>query len=126
MYQNDFISFKNCADVVARASIRRSGIAVSYCEKTVPDSRLISAQAADDLLGIRGIKAAFVLGETNELVSISGRSFGEINVQMILEKLGGGGHLTMAGAQIRGVTWQEAMDRLMPLIEQYEKENTEN
>lgn len=126
MYQNDFISFKNCADVVARAEIRRSGIAVSYCEKTVPDSRLISAQAADDLLGIRGIKAAFVLGETSDLVSISGRSFGEINVQMILEKLGGGGHLTMAGAQIRGVTWQQAMERLMPLIEEYEKENSEN
>lgn len=125
MYQNDFDSFVHCAEVVAHATIRRSGIAVSYCEKTIPDSRLICAQAADDLLGIRGIKAAFVLAETDDLVAISGRSFGDINVQMILEKLGGGGHLTMAGAQINGVTWQEAMKKLLPLIEEYEKENSD-
>lgn len=123
MYQNDFQSFVHCAEVVAHATIRRSGIAVSYCERTVPDSRLISAQAADDLLGIRGIKAAFVLAETADMVAISGRSFGDINVQMILEKLGGGGHLTMAGAQIPHATWQEAMEQLLPLIEEYEQEN---
>ena len=125
MYQNDYDSFVHCANVVERATIRRSGIAVSYCEKSIPDSKLIAAQAADELLGIRGIRAAFVLGETNDQVAISGRSFGEINVQVILEQLGGGGHLTMAGAQIRNVTWQEAMDRLMPLIERYEQENTD-
>ena len=125
MYQNDYESYVHCANVVERATIRKSGIAVSYCEKSVPDSRLISAQAADELLGIRGIRAAFVLGETPDLVAISGRSFGEINVQVILEKLGGGGHLTMAGAQIVGATWQEAMEQLLPLIEQYEQENTD-
>lgn len=125
MFQNDFDSYVHCAEVIAHATIRKSGIAVAYCEKTVPDSRLISAQAADELLGIRGIRAAFVLGETNEMVSISGRSLGEINVQVILEKLGGGGHLTMAGAQIPGVSWQEAMEQLLPHIEQYEQENAE-
>ena len=125
MYQNDYQSYVNCANVVERAQIRKSGIAVSYCEKTIPDSKLIASQAADELLGIRGIRAAFVLGETSDQVAISGRSFGEVNVQVILEQLGGGGHLTMAGAQISGVTWQEAMDALLPLIEQYEKENTD-
>ncbi len=87
---------------------------------------MISAQAADELLGIRGIKAAFVLGETDNMVAISGRSLGDVNVQTILEQLGGGGHLTMAGAQIAGVTWQEAMEKLVPLIEQYEQENAES
>ncbi len=125
MFQNDYDSFVHCADVIAHATIRKSGIAVAHCDKSVPDSRLISAQAADELLGIRGIRAAFVLGETEDLVSISGRSFGEVNVQMILEKLGGGGHLTMAGAQIPGVSWQEAMERLIPLIEQYEQESSD-
>ena len=66
-----------------------------------------------------------MLAETDDLVAISGRSFGDINVQMILEKLGGGGHLTMAGAQINGVTWQEAMKKLLPLIEEYERENSD-
>ena len=74
-------------------------------------------------LGNKGIKAAFVLGETNDMVSISGRSFGDINVQVILEKMGGGGHLTMAGAQVYHASWQEVMDQLVPLIEQYEAEN---
>ena len=83
---------------------------------------MISAQAADELLGIRGIRAAFVLGETPELVSISGRSFGEINVQVILEKLGGGGHLTMAGAQLKGATMEEAIERLEAAIDEYERE----
>jgi c-di-AMP phosphodiesterase-like protein len=123
MYQNDYESYVQCAKVVARAEIRRSGIAVSYCEKDVANNRMISSQAADELLGIRGIKAAFVLAETPDLVAISGRSVGEVNVQMILEKLGGGGHLTMAGAQIRNVTWQQAKDMLLPLIEEYEREN---
>lgn len=126
MFQNDYDSYVHCAETVSHAQIRRSGIAVSYCEKSVPDSRMISAQAADELLGIRGIKAAFVLGETENMVSISGRSLGDVNVQMILEQLGGGGHLTMAGAQIAGVTWQEAMEKLIPLIEQYEQENAES
>ncbi|MBR0426520.1 MAG: DHH family phosphoesterase [Clostridia bacterium] len=123
MYQNDYESYVQCAKVVARAEIRRSGIAVSYCEKDVANNRMISSQAADELLSIRGIKAAFVLAETPDLVAISGRSVGEVNVQMILEKLGGGGHLTMAGAQIRNVTWQQAKDMLLPLIEEYEREN---
>ena len=124
MYQNDYENFVSCAKVVEHATIRKSGIAVSYCEKEIPDSKLIAAQSADELLSIRGIKAAFVLGETNDMVSISGRSFGDVNVQVILEQMGGGGHLTMAGAQVYNATWQEAMDKLIPLIEQYEEENS--
>ena len=123
MYQNDYENFVNCAKVVEHATIRKSGIAISYCEKNVPDSKLIAAQSADELLTIKGIKAAFVLGETNDMVSISGRSFGDINVQVILEKMGGGGHLTMAGAQVYHASWQEVMNQLVPLIEQYEAEN---
>lgn len=125
MYQNDYDSFVQCAKVVEQAEIRRSGIAISHCGRDVPDNRLISAQAADELLGIRGIKAAFVLAETPEFVAISGRSLGDINVQMILEKLGGGGHLTMAGAQVKCETWSEAAEKLIPLIEEYEQENNE-
>lgn len=125
MFQNDYASYVRCANVVERATIRKSGIAISVCDKNAPDSQLLAAQAADELLGIRGIYAAFVLAETEEQVAISGRSYGQINVQLILEKLGGGGHLTMAGAQLKGVTMEEAVKRLEEAIDWYETENPE-
>ena len=111
--------------VVEAATIRKSGIAISSCGKNVPDGKLLAAQAADELLGIRGIYAAFVLAETDDMVSISGRSYGQINVQLILEKLGGGGHLTMAGAQLYGVDTDEAKKRLNEAIDEYERETPE-
>ena len=125
MFQNDYQSYVRCANVVERATIRSSGIAISVCDKNAPDGQLLAAQAADELLGIRGIHAAFVLAETDEMVAISGRSYGQINVQIILEKLGGGGHLTMAGAQLHGASTQEAIKRLEEAIEWYEQENPE-
>ena len=125
MFQNDFDSYVRCANVVEAASIRKSGIAISSCGKNVPDGKLLAAQAADELLGIRGIYAAFVLAETDDMVSISGRSYGQINVQLILEKLGGGGHLTMAGAQLYGVDTDEAKKRLNEAIDEYERETPE-
>lgn len=125
MFQNDFDSYVRCANVVETATIRKSGIAISSCGKNVPDGKLLAAQAADELLGIRGIYAAFVLAETDDMVSISGRSYGQINVQLILEKLGGGGHLTMAGAQLYGVDTDEAKKRLNEAIDEYERETPE-
>ncbi len=125
MFQNDYASYVRCASVVEHAKIRKSGIAISVCEKNAPDSQLLAAQAADELLGIRGIYAAFVLAETDEQVAISGRSYGQINVQLILERLGGGGHLTMAGAQLKGATTEEAIAKLEEAIDWYETENPE-
>lgn len=125
MFQNDYASYVRCANVVEQAQIRRSGIAISLVPKNTPDAMLLAAQAADELLGIRGINAAFVLAETDEQVAISGRSYGKINVQVILEKLGGGGHLTMAGAQLRGVDAQQAIEKLEEVLEWYEQENPE-
>ncbi len=125
MYQNDYQSYVRCANVVENAQIRKSGIAISVVPKNVPDAMLLAAQAADELLGIRGIYAAFVLAETDEQVAISGRSYGQINVQVILERLGGGGHLTMAGAQLRGATVEEAIARLEEALDWYEQENPE-
>ncbi len=122
MFQNDFASYVRCANVVERATIRKSGIAISVCDDNTPDGQLLAAQAADELLGIRSIYAAFVLAKIDDMVAISGRSYGQINVQMILEKLGGGGHLTMAGAQLHGVTTEEAVAKLEAAIDEYERE----
>lgn len=121
MFQNDLKSFVCCARTVENAQIRPSGIAISLCQGDTADSKLSAAQASDALLDIKGVIAAFVLGEDGDSISISGRSYGVVNVQVILEKLGGGGHLTMAGAQLRGVTMQQALSRLTECVEQYEQ-----
>ena len=83
------------------------------------DMPVITAQAADELLNITGILASFVLCKVDEVVMISGRSMGDINVQAILEKIGGGGHLTFAGAQLAGITIDEAKQKLVTCIDEY-------
>ena len=125
MFQNDYQSYVRCANVVEAARIRKSGIAISVVGKNTPDAQLLAAQAADELLGIRGIYAAFVLADLDDMIAISGRSYGQINVQVILERLGGGGHLTMAGAQLRGVDMQQAIAQLDAVLDWYEQENPE-
>ena len=88
---------------------------VSILENT----NLICAKSADELLTISNITASFVLGKVGEKIFISGRSIGEINVQIILEKLGGGGHITLAGAQLEGVSMEEARSELINRINEY-------
>ena len=80
---------------------------------------MVAPQAADELLGINAVDASFVLFETGDTVNINARSMGGINVQLIMEKLGGGGHLTMAGAQIKGVTMENARQKLLLAIDDY-------
>ena len=90
-------------------------------EATHTDMPIIVAQAADELLSISGIQASFVLCKVEGIVMISGRSMGDINVQTILEKIGGGGHLTFAGAQIAGVSLEQAKEKLIESIDEYYK-----
>ena len=80
---------------------------------------LMCAKAADELLTIGNITASFVLGLAGEKVMISGRSIGDINVQLILEKLGGGGHINLAGAQIEGLSIEEVRTQLIDKINEY-------
>ena len=82
------------------------------------------AKAADELLTISDITASFVMAQVGDKVTISGRSIGDINVQVILEKLGGGGHITLAGTQIEGVTLEETRDLLIEKIDEYYNETT--
>lgn len=100
-FQTDVESFKLRANAIVNAKISKEGIAYSVCEGFHPDMQVINAQAADELLTIKGVRASFVAG-TSEMgkTLISARSLGEINVQAVMEKLGGGGHLTNAGAQV--------------------------
>lgn len=123
MFQDDRKTYADRVDTVKSASILYPGIAISTCREEAENAPLIAAQAADALVGIRGIEAAFVLGrEANGSVSVSGRSLGQINVQLILERIGGGGHLTMAGAQLVGKSLEECTELLKDTILEYMKE----
>ncbi len=119
LFQNDFSTYIAKVNIVKNAEFIHKKIAISMTDETHTDMPIIAAQAADELLSISGIQASFVLCKVDDVVMISGRSMGDINVQMILEKIGGGGHLTFAGAQIAGVSLQEAKDRLVESIESY-------
>ena len=118
-FQSDLESYNKISEIVRRAEVIRDTIAISSYEVQEKDTSLICAKAADELLTIGNITASFVLGTMEDKICISGRSIGDINVQMILEKLGGGGHITLAGAQLENKTIEEAKQELLEKIEEY-------
>ena len=98
--------------------------AISVADFSSPDIRIICAQAADELLKVNDIKASFVMFESNDMVYISARSFGEVNVQLIMESLGGGGHQTMAACQLKGCKIITAKEKLERAIKDYYEKNS--
>ena len=118
-FQSDLVSFNKIADIVKKAEIVNGSIAISIYPEKEKDASLICAKAADELLTISDITASFVLGHAGDRICISGRSIGDINVQVILEKLGGGGHITLAGAQVEGMTMEEVKQELIIRINEY-------
>lgn len=98
--------------------------AVSVADFNSPDIRIVSAQAADELLKVSGIKASFVLFENNGTINISARSLGEINVQIIMESLGGGGHQNMAACQLKGENVESAKIKLKEAIKDFFEKNS--
>ena len=119
-FQADLESYNAIAEIVRNVEIANSTIAIAvYDNEQDENANLICAKAADELLTISDITASFVIGKMGEKIFISGRSIGDINVQIILEKLGGGGHITLAGAQLEGLTLEEARDELVIRINEY-------
>lgn len=104
------------AQIVSHAEMYRNN-AISAVKLSCPDVRMIASQAADELLNIQGVDASFVLYLEEKGVSISARSMGNVNVQIIMEQLGGGGHQTMAAVQLPGYTIQEAKEQLLVILE---------
>ncbi len=98
-------------------------IAIAYTEEKYHNMRVVASTACDDLLGIKGVKAAFVVYLIDTAVYISARSLGDANVQLICEKLGGGGHMTVAGAQLKGKTIEETKQCVKAAIDEYNKES---
>lgn len=118
-FQSDLNSYNEIANIVKNAEMYDNSIAIAMYDKEDKDANLICAKAADELLTVSDITASFVLGNVGDKVCISGRSIGDVNVQLILEKLGGGGHITLAGAQVEGMTLEEVKQELINRINEY-------
>ena len=116
LFQNDLEGTVARYSIIRNAQMYRDGVAVAAVDH--PVGRIIAAQAADELLNISGVDSSFVLFPDGERVIISGRSMGDTNVQVILEKLGGGGNASAAGGQIPG-TINDVTKRLLRAIDQY-------
>lgn len=118
MLRNDMSDYKARAEVVRHAEVYREAFAISVCPSdNIESPTIVGAQAANELLNITGIKASFVLTEYRGKVYISSRSIDEINVQLIMEPLGGGGHLTIAGAQLEHYSISEVKHMLQQTID---------
>lgn len=121
-FQSDLESFNKIAQIVKNTEIIKESIGIALYTDKDKDAGLICAKAADELLTISDITASFVMAQVGDIITISGRSIGDINVQVILEKLGGGGHITLAGAQLENSTLQEAKALLIEKINEYFEE----
>ena len=117
-FQSDLKTYTKISKIIDNAQITNGTIGISVYEED-KDANIICAKAADELLTISDITASFVIGKLGDKVCISGRSIGDINVQIILEKLGGGGHITLAGAQVEGMSIEEVKNLLIEKINEY-------
>lgn len=113
LFRDDAAEYKAKADAVSQAEIYRHYYAISVCTgEDVASPTVVGAQAANELLNIKGIKASFILTRYNGIIYISARSIDEVNVQVIMERMGGGGHLNVAGAQIENGTIEEGIESI--------------
>lgn len=123
MLRDDVEDYRAKAEVVSKATIYKDVFAISIGEAgEAHNPTIVGAQAANEMLNITGIKASFVLTEYNQTIYISARSIDEMNVQIIMEKMGGGGHLNVAAAQLKDVTLEEATEQLKNTLDEMLKE----
>ncbi|MBQ9607521.1 MAG: DHH family phosphoesterase [Lachnospiraceae bacterium] len=123
LFRNDMDSFKARAEVVRQAELFHDKYAVSICDGNgLISPTVVGSQAANELLNINSVKASFVLTDYQNRIYISARSIDEINVQLIMERLGGGGHMNIAGAQLTDMSPESAKQKLKDIIDEMEKE----
>lgn len=122
LFQNDMDFYKARAAAIKDAEMWHHNIAVSEVDGKIPHAPIVAAQVADELLNIKGIEASFVITTKEDYVMISARSLYDVNVQRVMELLGGGGHLSVAGAQLKDITPLEAQVKLKEAINKYLEE----
>ena len=120
LFSDDLNVYLKRAEIIKSAEVK-NGIAIAVCPPNITDT-VVAAQAADELLNITGIQASFVIVKIGDDVFISGRSLGKINVQLILETLGGGGHMTIAGTKFTSLKLEEVVVKLNEAIDKYLRE----
>lgn len=116
LFRKDIKTYILIAEIIKSMEFVKENIAIAVCEYEDSFNMIMAAQAADEMLFLDNVQASFVLCLNDGKVYISGRSLGNVNVQVILEKLGGGGHINMAGAQMTDVTLEEAKEKLIQVI----------
>lgn len=123
LFQDELEMFISKSNIVSNAKNIGNTVALSVTHERIPNLQLALAQGADELLNIRGITTSFAMGMgEDDVVYISARSLGDVNVQLIVEKIGGGGHITMAGAQLKDMTLDEGAEVLRTAIDEYFEE----
>ena len=120
LFADNMSAYKERNEIISAAHEYKK-CAVSVCKASSPQIRVIAAQAADELLIIKGIDASFVIFKTGGTVNVSARSLGSINVQIIMEKLGGGGHQTMAAAQFKDENEDAVKAKLLSVLDEFLK-----
>ena len=121
--RDDMDSYKARAEAVRHAESYMGNYAISICPAQGLESpNVVGAQAANELLNIIGVKASFVFTKCEQRIFISARSIDEVNVQIIMERLGGGGHMNIAGAQLSGMSMDEAVQRLKDVLREMTEE----
>ena len=124
LFREDALEYKARADAVSQAEIYKQAFAISVCTADdVPSPTVIGAQAANELLNIRGIKASFVLTDYQGKIYVSARSIDEVNVQIIMERMGGGGHMNVAACQMEGMGLAEAIGILKSTLDEMLEQN---
>ena len=119
LFRDDAVEYKTKADAVSQAEIYRTDYAISVCKSDELESpTIVGAQAANELLNIKGIKASFVLTGYQGKIYVSARSIDEVNVQVITERLGGGGHMTIAGCQFEGISVSEGINKIKRCLDE--------
>ena len=123
-FQMDLENYNIISDIVKKTELINGTIGIAVYDKVDKNAGIICAKTADELITISDITASFVIGNVGDKICISGRSIGDINVQVVLEKLGGGGHITVAGAQLHELTLDEAKKLVIEKVNEYLSENS--
>ncbi|MGL5506939.1 MAG: DHHA1 domain-containing protein, partial [Paraclostridium sp.] len=126
LFNSTLTDFVTKAEIIQSAKVINDRICLAYSKADVNNINIIVAQAADELLNVKDVEASFVLGKTRSgTIFISARSLGSVNVHVLMEKLGGGGHIDIAGAQLENTSLEEGYKKVSDIIKQYLEEEEE-
>ncbi len=118
LFRDDMVSYKIKADAIRKAEVYKNYYAFTECvAEEVESPTILGAQISNELLDISGIKASFVFTNYNNIIYVSARAIDEMNVQVVAERLGGGGHINVAGAQFRNISVREAIDKVKNILD---------